>query len=60
MAGLVSLIRASRQRKRERFAEERAYLSEQEQREFDRLCEEHSLGLADIHPDRSFGNRPGT
>lgn len=54
MPGLLNWIRASRQRTRERLAEERAHLSAQEQREVDHLRGEHS-GVGTISPDRDFG-----
>jgi hypothetical protein len=60
MSGLLNWIRASRQRKRERLADERGYLSDQEKREVDRLRAEHTGFGTDIHPDRDFGGRPGT
>jgi hypothetical protein len=59
MPGLLNWIRASRQRKRERLADERAHLSDQEKREVDRLRGEHS-GIGTTSPDRDLGSRPGT
>jgi hypothetical protein len=44
MPGLLNWIRASRQRKRERLADERAHLSDQEKREVDRLREAQRHG----------------
>ena len=60
LARLKNWVQASRERKRERIANRREYLSEQEKQEIDRLREEHSLLGRDISPDRDFGNRPGT
>jgi hypothetical protein len=59
MPGLLNRIRASRQRKRERLADERAHLSDQEKREVDRLRGEHS-GMGSTSADRDLGSRPGT
>lgn len=59
MPGLPNRIRASRQKKRERLADERAHLSDHEKREVDRLRGEHS-GMGTTSPDRDLGSRPGT
>jgi len=59
MPGLLNRIRAFRRRKRERLADERAHLSDQEKREVDRLRGEHS-GIGTTSPDRDVGSRPGT
>jgi hypothetical protein len=59
MPRLLNWIRASLQRKRERLADERAHLSDQEKREVDRLRGEHS-GMGSTSADRDLGSRPGT
>ena len=62
IAGLKTWFERSLQRRRERVAAQSGSLSTEEQREVERLREEHRAtsvwGAAS--PDRDFGNRPGT
>jgi hypothetical protein len=59
-ARLKTWFGRTRQRKRERVAAEYGSLSKEEQREVQRLREEHRGTFRDVSPDREFGNRPGT
>jgi hypothetical protein len=57
---LKNWVQASRERKRERVADDYGSLSKQEREHVKRLRDEHSGMATDVHPDRDFGSRPGT
>jgi hypothetical protein len=59
-AKLKTWLAESRQRKRDRAAADYGSLGKEEQREVQRLREEHRGTHGELSPDRDFGNRPGT